>query len=299
MKTNYSGFVAIVGLPNVGKSTLLNNLLNFHLNIVSDKVHTTRRRLRGVLTEGQYQAVFIDTPGWHESEEAFHKFMMQEVSGSLEDADVVVLVCDAFAMEKDSFPAFNQKLESRFGAKLLKIMTKMDCEREQLYFEKHQLNESGFLNIGSNDPKSLENIKKKIFAKLPEGFFFYDPDSLTDEPVRELAAELVREKVFRLMRQELPYSTAVLCEKFIEAKENKRCEVHLSIVVERDSQKGMVIGKGGLNLKKLGTFARQSIEEMLGEPAVVKIHVKVDKNWTKNEKSMKKYGYQIGKKKKA
>ena len=287
-----SGFVNIFGKPNAGKSTLLNALLGEKLAIVSSKVQTTRHRIKGFLTvPGEYQIVFSDTPGIIEPKYKLHEKMMFHVKGALEDADVALLLMDA----KDNTDE-NHQLFSSLHLKVpaIVILNKMDAvkkekmtELETFYLQqpycKKVISISALKKINTN--KLLEFIKDY----LPEGEPFYNEDDVSDLPTRFFVSELIREKIYNLYDDEIPYQVAVVINEFTE-RENI-IKIQADIVVYRESQKAIILGEKGSTIKRLGILARTDIEKFLQSKIYLQLFVKVKPKWRENEQQLKEYGY--------
>ncbi len=306
-----TGFVALLGRPNVGKSTLLNALVGEKLAAVSPKAQTTRRRFRGIRTDDAYQMIFVDTPGLHRAPEGkkLNEYCVAEALDSLQDADVWVYVVDGsrpFQPEKEGSDE-NFILETlRAGLKkhskpLYVLLNKMDLwEKGAANFAGQKEFTSGLKDlpvkavfpISAKSGKGLNEFLTAIQAELPLGPALYPEDELTDQNMRTIAGELIQETLFYVLGEELPYSCAVEVEKFVEPSAHQRLpEIHAAIHVERDSQKPMLIGKGGAKIKEIGQNARQAIEKLMHTKVVLKLFVKVTPKWTKNPEELKRLGY--------
>lgn len=286
-----AGFVNIFGAPNAGKSTLLNALLGEQLAITSPKVQTTRHRILGILTEPGYQIVFSDTPGIIEPKYGLHKKMMQAVKSALEDADVALLMADA-TEDKQDFFALADAL--RLKVPTLVLLNKVDLmgkvalgEVDAAFREKFP--QWPILHISAAKGKGLEELRAAILERLPEGEAFYPDDDISDRPTRFFAAEIIREGIYALYGDEIPYHTAVVIESFEE--KSTLSVVKASIVVSRESQKMILIGKGGAGIKALGIRARGKIEEFTGGKIHLELFVKVRPKWRDNETYLREYGY--------
>jgi GTP-binding protein Era len=279
-----SGYVAIVGLPNVGKSTLLNRLTGTHLAAVAPRPQTTRHRILGILNGPVYQAVFLDTPGLLDPKYELQKQMRHEIDLALKDADLVMLVLDANRPGEE-----NESLVRRLAAKkVLAVLNKVDLVREKkdLLPAVDQLVKSGFPDVfmvSALKGGGVEDLKTVIAARLPEGQPYYPPDAIADRPEKFFAAEFVREAVFNLYGEEIPYSTAVVIDEFAE-RPGRKDYVLVTIYVERESQKAIIIGSGGRALKRVGSQARQEIEAFIGRPVYLELRVKVAEAWRKDER---------------
>lgn len=287
-----SGFVNIFGAPNAGKSTLLNALLGERLVITSHKVQTTRHRIVGILTEPNYQIVFSDTPGIIEPKYKLHQKMMLQVKSALEDADVAILMHD-INEPIEEFQAIVDMLKLKVPAILLlnKIDTIKDKkvieERIKLYAEKFP--QYKVVGVSAQTRKNIDKILPLILQHLPEGMPYYPDDSMSDRPVRFFVSELIRQQIYELYHEEIPYHAAVLIQSF-EEKPNLNV-IKAEIIVSRETQKVIIIGKGGSLIKQLGINARKAIEEFLGAKVHLELFVKVRPKWRDNENYLKEYGY--------
>lgn len=286
-----SGYIAILGAPNAGKSTLLNAILGEKIAAVTNKPQTTRRRLVGIHTEKDFQMIFLDIPGAHESEKSLNQFMMTEVSQALRDADILVCLL-SLDMNLSSQVA---SLARDFGKNkpVLVVINKSDLPDEKRVLSPVNVERTftGFpiFSISALTREGVEPLLEKLAKLLPEGPVYYPGDDLTDSHLRDLAAEMIREKATELTFEEIPYSLAVEIDTFKE--EEKITRIQAILVVERDSQKGMVIGKGGTMIREIGTKARQDLERLMDTKVFLELKVKVDKNWTKNPDKLARYGY--------
>jgi GTP-binding protein Era len=286
-----SGFVSIVGKPNVGKSTLLNRLVGERLSIITPKAQTTRHRIMGILQGKDYQVVFSDTPGIIEPKYALHEAMMAYVRAAMEDADVVLLLVgpdETF----DGNPAPELKVHK---GTLLVVLNKADLlqpaqiEEKIKYWQQHFPEASQVLAISAATGKNCDVLLETILNYLPEHPPYFGSDELTDKSERFLAAEILREKIFLHLSQEVPYSTEVVVTQF--KVEGDLLRISAEIYVERSSQKAIVIGKNGSMLKKLGTEARKDLEAFFGKKVFLETHVKVADNWRRQKDKLKRFGY--------
>ena len=295
-----AGTVAILGRPNVGKSTLLNALVGEKLAIVTPKPQTTRNRILGVWNGPAGQIVFVDTPGVHGSKKALNRFMVQEALGTIESVDAALLVVDAGerrpnndereilrtleAARRPTVLALNKVDKVKDKAALLPLLA--DWE--------HAWQFAALVPISALKHKNLEPVVAELVKLLPEGAPLYGPDMLTDRTERFLAAELIREQVFLLTRQELPYAVAVDIVSWEERARQDGTEdvvIEATILVERESQKAIAVGKGGAMIREIGTKARAEITELLGRPAHLKLQVKVEPEWTTSPAALARLGY--------
>jgi GTPase len=283
-----SGFVCILGRPNAGKSTLLNALVGEKLAIISPKPQTTRNRIQGVIHipkkkgKGGGQIVLIDTPGVHKPDSSLGRKMMVEVREALEGCDLVLVIMDV-ARKLDPRDEFALELVRRMGAKAFLILNKVDLIREKskllpIIEEYRRLYDfAEVIPISALKRKGLELLLDRILAVLPAGPAYFPEDQITDQPARFMAAEIIREQLLLNTSQEIPYSTTVIVENFEEGKRLTR--IGATIYCERDSQKGILVGKGGQMLKKIGTSARIQIERMLGTKVFLDLYVKAEPGW--------------------
>lgn len=277
-----SGFVSILGRPNVGKSTLLNALTRARLAIVSDKPQTTRTLIQGVLTLPHAQIVFLDTPGIHKPDSVFNKRMMETVRLALEERDLLLYMVDATQpVAPAEREAIKLALEARTPTFLL--LNKIDRLRDKsrllpLIEEYRNLGDfSEYIPISALTGDGLDRLQDAIITRLPEGPAYFPPDYVTDQPERFLAAELIREKILHLTREEVPHAVAVMVDRWEETPNLLR--IAATIYVEKEGQKGIVIGAGGQMLKKVGTAARQEMEALFGRKIYLELFVKVRPRW--------------------
>jgi len=295
MKENFkSGFISIVGAPNAGKSTLLNRLLGEKISITSDKAQTTRNRILGVLHSPTAQLIFLDTPGMHYTENTFNARMVEAAVSAMSEADLVLFIADASAPDRESEKLIVDKLKY-LKKQVIIALNKIDLVKKQSLLEMIvKWSERGtfkaIVPISAASGDQTDALLKEIESALPEGPPFFPDDVMTNMPTRFIAAEMVREKIFRLTGQEIPYSTAVTIENFDESDPDI-VKIHAAIHVERDSQKGIIIGKGGSKLKQIGENARKDIERLVGTKVFLKLFVRVEKNWSRDTKSLLKFGY--------
>lgn len=286
-----SGFVSIFGKPNAGKSTLLNALMGEKLAIVSHKVQTTRHRIKGILTDKDYQVIFSDTPGIIEPRYRLHEKMMQAVKSSLEDADLALLITDAREAVEESHAVFSAL---HLKSPAIVILNKADTVNgEQLkslaaFFEAQPYCREA-IAVSALKKTGLDSLLERILHYLPEGLPFYEGDDLSDLPTKFFVSELIREKIFQLYGDEIPYHTTVLVREFSE--KTTLTKIGADIIVQRETQKGIILGEAGSMIKKLGTEARKDIEEFIGRKVFLELLVKVKPKWRDNEMQLKEYGY--------
>jgi len=286
-----SGFVNIFGKPNAGKSTLLNALMGEKMAIVSHKVQTTRHRIKAILTEKEYQIIFSDTPGIIEPKYKLHEKMMQAVKGSLEDADVALLIADVNELPDESHAIFTALKLKAPAIVVLNKADKATPEQQNTItdFYRKQPYCKDVVILSALKKSGIDFLLKKIIKLLPEGQPFYEGDDLSDMPTKFFVGEMVREKIFQLYGEEIPYHTTVLIQEFTE--KTTLIKIRAEIIVQRETQKGIILGEGGKMIKQLGSSARKDIEEFLGSKVFLELFVKVRPKWRDNEMQLKEYGY--------
>ncbi|MBW2100702.1 MAG: GTPase Era [Deltaproteobacteria bacterium] len=292
-----SGFIAIAGAPNAGKSTLLNRILGEKISITSKKPQTTRNRILGVLNRPSSQLIFIDTPGIHKTKESetLNVRIVDAALSGIGDADIILLVLDGANPDLNSENFIIKNLENQKRPVILAInkvdlvekstlLTLMDKWSKAYSFD-------DIVPISAIHGIQVEELLGIMEPLLPIGPPLYPEEMLTDLPERFIAAEMIREKVFRLTGQEIPYATAVTVDTFSEEKAGALVKIHATINIERDSQKGIIIGKKGSKLKQIGEEARKDIERMVGTKVFLKLFVRVQKNWSHDTRALRKFGY--------
>jgi len=286
-----AGFVALLGPPNAGKSTLLNRLLGEKLAIVSRKAQTTRSRILGILTLPHAQLMLLDTPGLHESSKRLNLALNDAVGEAAKDCDVAVLMVDRKAGWQDIHSLLWAGLQER-GTPVIVASTKLDLKQrgDVAPLPECTRQSAGCVSISALTGEGVSSLLETVIAALPESPALYPDDDLTDRPLRWLCAELVREAVFECLDQELPYSMAVEVISFDEARPDL-VEIHANLLVERSSQKRIVIGAGGAMIKRIGTRARRPIERLLGTRVNLQLFVKVDPKWLKSSRRIEELGY--------
>lgn len=289
-----SGFVAIVGRPNVGKSTLMNRLLDQKVAIMSDKPHTTRNRITGVHTDDAMQAIFLDTPGIHKPKNKLAEYMVDTALNTLRGVDAVLYVVDA-TMRWGSGEAFILSRLKEAGCRTILVINKTDLlDKEALLpiiaSVSAKMEFEAVVPLSAKDGTNLDALLAEIAKLLPEGPQYYPDDMVTDQPERLIIAEMVREKVLAITREEVPHSVAVQTD-LVQEQENGTVHVAATVFVERASQKGIVIGKGGATLKKVGSMARKDIEVLLGTPVYLELWVKVKEDWRRSELDIQNFGF--------
>lgn len=286
------GFVNIFGKPNAGKSTLLNALIGEKMAIVSPKVQTTRHRIKAFLNkENEYQIIFSDTPGIIEPKYKLHEKMMKAVKGSLEDADVALLLVDV----KENWHEVDEIFNSlRLKVPAIVVTTKIDTAKpgkieEAKTFFSAKLYCKEWMGISVTKDQNLDVLLQNILRYLPKGEPFYNEDDLTDLPTKFFMGEMVREKIFHLFGDEIPYHTTVLINEYKEKE--SLVKIQADIIVQRETQKAIIIGEGGKMIKQLGTLAREDMEKFIGQKVFLQLFVKVKDKWRDNELKLKEYGY--------
>lgn len=290
-----SGFAGIVGRPNVGKSTLVNNLVHRKLAIISEKPQTTRNKIRCVLTRDDAQVVFVDTPGFHKPRNALGERLNKAVRETLQEVDAVVFMLDGTQTigKGDLFIAGEL---SRLSTPVVAVVNKIDkLTPERVEAQTAVVRTMGeYVDVIPLSAKTGENVHaliEKIVELLPPGPKYYPDDMVTDQPLSFVVAELIREKILHLTREEVPHSVAVVVEEIEKREDKDLVDIEAVIYVERDSQKGIIIGKGGRMLKEIGTRAREEIEPLLGEQVFLRLTVKVEKDWSKRMQAVRRMGY--------
>ncbi len=290
-----AGFVNIIGNPNVGKSTLMNALVGERISIITSKSQTTRHRIMGIVNGDDFQIVYSDTPGVLKPHYRLQESMLEASQSALSDADVLLYVTDTFeTYDKNS--EFLEKTK-RSGVPTFVIINKIDLLPSQEALEnlvekwKSVLPDAIIIPVCALERFNLDQLLKQILALLPESPPYFDKDALTDRPARFFVTEIIREKILETYDKEVPYSTEVVVEKFQE--DEKLIRINAMIIVERDSQKGIIIGKGGSMLKKIGMAARTEIEAFLEKKVFLELYVKVEKDWRNKDKQLKSFGYNI------
>jgi GTP-binding protein Era len=293
--TNYrSGFVPILGRPNVGKSTLLNSLLGEKVAIVSPKPQTTRTRILGVLTRPDAQMVFLDTPGWHQPLHKLGEYMVEVVRRAVPDADLILFLADLTELPNDEDRSLAELVRGS-AAPVLVVGNKADLLHsrpadEALAPYRELLPGADAVVVSALTGQGLGELQEAIVARLPEGPQYYPPDVVTDQPERVIAAEMVREQVLVHTHQEVPHAVAVDVEEFKE-RDDGTTYIRAVIYVERDSQKGILIGRGGAMLKTIGQDARRELERFVEGKVYLDLWVKVRKNWRKKDDDLRRLGY--------
>lgn len=291
-----SGFVALIGRPNVGKSTLMNRLIGQKIAITSPRPQTTRNRIQTVYTEERGQIVFVDTPGIHKAKNKLGDYMMNIASQSIRNVDVILWLVEPSDTIGEGEQHILRQLKN-IRIPVILVINKIDTvKRPELlkYIDAYRrvYDFSEIIPVSAITGENTQDILDTLYGYLPEGPYFYDEDTVTDQPMRQIAAELIREKALRNLEKEIPHGIAVVIEKM----EYRKCEkgiydIEATIICERDSHKGIIIGKGGAMLKKIGSLARPEIEDMLEAKVNLKLWVKVRKDWRDSDLLIKNFGY--------
>ncbi|MGA1874927.1 MAG: GTPase Era [bacterium] len=291
-----SGYISIIGCPNVGKSTLLNVLVGERLAIVTHKPQTTRDKILGIRTENHAQMIFLDTPGIHVFKTKLSRKMTRRALDTIRESDVVLFVIDASNPFQSDEEEYIYPLLRKITCPVILIINKVDLISKQdllPLMEKYHtlLNPAEIFPVSALHGENMDDLIPRIIQYLPQGPFYYSEDTLTDKPVRFIIAEIIREKIICLTQQEIPFSTAVMIESFQEDPSRGLTKISATILVMRDSQKGIIIGKQGSMLKNIGQQARQDIEKYLNTRVFLQLWVKVSKDWPDNEKVLRELGY--------
>ena len=290
-----SGFVTLIGRPNVGKSTLMNHLIGQKIAITSEKPQTTRNRIQTVYTDERGQIIFLDTPGIHKAKNKLGEYMVNVAENTLKEVDVILWLVEPTTFIGAGERHIAEQL-SKIKTPVILVINKIDTvksKEEILTFiaaYKDILNFAEILPVSALKEMNIEDVKSSIFKYLPAGPQFYDEDTVTDQPMRQIAAELIREKALRMLDDEIPHGIAVVIDQMKE-RPNGIIDVDATIVCERDSHKGIIIGKGGSMLKRIGTAARMEIENLMDTKVNLKLWVKVRREWRDSDMYMKNYGY--------
>ena len=290
-----SGFVTLIGRPNVGKSTLMNHLIGQKIAITSEKPQTTRNRIQTVYTDERGQIIFLDTPGIHKAKNKLGEYMVNVAENSLKEVDVILWLVEPTTFIGAGERHIAEQL-SKIKTPVILVINKIDTvksKEEILTFiaaYKDILNFAEIIPVSALKEMNIEDVKSSIFKYLPAGPQFYDEDTVTDQPMRQIAAELIREKALRMLDDEIPHGIAVVIDQMKE-RPNGIIDVDATIVCERDSHKGIIIGKGGSMLKRIGTAARMEIENLMDTKVNLKLWVKVRREWRDSDMYMKNYGY--------
>ncbi len=287
-----SGFINIIGLPNAGKSSIINSLLGENFSIVTSKAQTTRHRAYGIINGENYQAIISDTPGFTNPKNKIHEYMNKKIFDSFKDADIVLLIIELGLKNEGNNKLIDKVKDSKVP--VLLILNKVDkvnqtiLEKESEFWKK-QLNDVELWLISAKENFNIENLKQRLIELLPEGPKYFPDDTWTDKNERFFVNEIIREKIFKIYSQEIPYAAEVVTESF--KMKNKILKISSLIIVERDSQKGIIIGSKGESIKKVGTDSRKDLEAFFNKKVFLELKVKVIKDWRKNSNQLKNLGY--------
>ena len=295
MEAKKSGFAVLIGRPNVGKSTLMNRLIGMKIAITSPRPQTTRNSIRTVLTTEKGQIVFVDTPGLHKAKNRLGDYMMAAAGRALSEADVLLWLVEPKTQISDADMAIAEKVKS-VEAPVFLIINKMDTVKGPEILKvidtwKDVLPFKEIIPVSALKEEGLTDLLGSLYRYLPEGAYFYGEDEVTDEPIKQLAAELIREKALRLLDKEIPHGIAVMMERMEKREDKDIYDVDAVIVCEKASHKGIIIGKGGKMLKQIGMNARPGIEKLLEAKVNLKLWVKVKENWRESELQVANFGY--------
>ena len=288
-----SGYVSIVGRPNAGKSTLMNAFLDFKLSAVSKKVQTTRNKIQGILTGKDHQIIFVDTPGVLEPKYEMQQYMKKEIKTSFKDTDLVLYLIDgANIMMKDLLKIEKDYKKDFDRQKRIIVLNKCDRLSEEQIFDKiatlkQELGVKDIITVSAVTKLNLDVLKNVIIENLPEGEFYYDNDTLTDKPEKFFVSEIIREKILELYEEEIPYSVHVEVREFKIRPDNQKDFINADIILERETQKMIILGKRGEMIKKLGELARKDIEVFVDKEVYLQLFVKVRKDWRKDHRFLK------------
>ncbi len=288
-----SGFAAIIGTPNAGKSTLLNSILGQNISIVTSKPQTTRNKIFGIYTKDNIQIVFVDTPGILDPKYRLQEFMKKEIDSSFAESDIIILVIDAFKYDSGILKSTYEKYRTEFSAhKLFCVLNKIDLLKKEEVLEmikevSDQFKFDEIIPVSATKKFNIDDLISTIARYLPESEFYFEPDAVTSQPEKFFVAEIIRQNVLKQFKDEIPFSVYIDVEEFKEREAGKDY-IRASIIVERDSQKAIVIGTSGSKIKSLGESSRREIENFLGRKTYLELFVKVRKDWKNDEDFLKK-----------
>lgn len=295
MKHFKSGFISLIGRPNVGKSTLMNSLIGEKISIISTKPQTTRNKIQSILTEDDFQAIFIDTPGIHKPKSKLGNYMVKSAETTLNEVDLVMYLIEPFEKIKDSDISIIKRLEN-VKTPVFLIINKIDTvalEEVLKVIESYKsiYNFAEIIPISALKGKNKDELLKTIKKYLPEGPKFFPSDMITDQPERQIVSEIIREKALHLLQEEIPHGIAVEVTSMKKRQNKDVIDIQANIYCEKNSHKGIIIGKQGFMLKKIGSNARYEIERLLGSPVNLQIWIKVKKDWRDSDFLLKNFGY--------
>ena len=294
-KTFRSGFVTLIGRPNVGKSTLMNHLIGQKIAITSEKPQTTRGRIRTVYTSDEGQIVFLDTPGIHKAKNKLGEYMVQAAKSTFQEVDAILWLVEPTSFIGRGEQEIARQLKS-VKVPVILVMNKIDtADKEKIpgYIEGYSklLDFRDIIPVSALRSVNLDRLIRAILGCLPPGMPFYDEDTITDQPQRQIAAEMIREKTLRCLEEEIPHGIAVVIESMKERPDTGLIDIEATIICEKDSHKGIIIGKGGNMLRRIGTQARRDIERMMETQVNLQLWVKVKKDWRDSDYMIKNFGY--------
>ena len=288
-----SGFVTLIGRPNVGKSTLMNRLIGQKIAITSNKPQTTRHKIQTVLTRPEGQIIFVDTPGIHKAQNKLGTYMVKQAKQTLNDVDTILWLVEPSTFVGENDRAIAEMLHT-VETPVIVVINKIDMVDEAVLFRVMQIYKdlcpfAEIVPLCARSGQNADELLNVVFKNMPYGPMFYDEDTITDQPVRQIVAEIVREKALHCLDEEVPHGIAVMTESMKD--KGRLVEIHATIVCERESHKGIIIGKRGQMIKDIGTRARYEIEKFLGKKVNLKLFVKVKKDWRDSEFLLKNFGY--------
>lgn len=294
-KNFHSGFVSLIGRPNVGKSTLMNSLIGEKIAIISSKPQTTRNKIQSILTEEDFQAIFIDTPGIHKPKSKLGNYMVKSAETTLNEVDIVLYLIEPFEKIKESDLDIIKRLKN-VSTPVFLVINKIDTVASEeilavINSYKSVYDFAEIIPISALKEKNKLELLKCIKKYLPEGPMFFPADMITDQPERQIVSEIIREKALKLLQDEIPHGIAVEVSSMKGRKDKDIIDIQATIYCERDSHKGIIIGKNGSMLKKIGTNARYEIERLLASPINLQIWIKVKKDWRDSDFLLKNFGY--------
>ncbi|MCD8036645.1 MAG: GTPase Era [Clostridiales bacterium] len=291
----YSGFVSLVGRPNVGKSTLMNRLIGEKIAIISNKPQTTRNRIQSILTKDDYQIVFIDTPGIHKPRHKLGEYMVKSAETTLNEVDAILMLIEPADRVLEADKLIIEKF-AKVKSPVILVINKVDTVDKERVFKvidnyRKLYDFAEIVPISALEGRNTDELLNVIRKYLPEGPQYFPGDMITDQPERQIAAEIIREKALRLLEEEIPHGIAVEISEMKRRPEGNLVDVRATIYCEKESHKGIIIGKHGAMLKKIGTNAREDIQKLLGSPIYLELWVKVKKDWRDSDFLLKNFGY--------